>query len=322
MRNLYFKMILPYKTILEHIVRHNYEQVIFHIDLASIARGWYNKKTVDFEIARYMETQQLPEILFEEANDFYNELYGKVSKYNPKFITFYDRGGNSQNKSIDKTYKGNRNSTSETLMLDDNETKIYYAIKRYYYEEFVNRFNIKDLSKVIFLDQYETDLIPYFVIKNNIINSQNPKVLNIILSTDKDLLQTCIFKNTIQVVTIYSKKEGKLLFNIFNDDNAIGYIYKNFKPGILTSKYIPLILAIAGDAADNIKGVPGIGPSKACKLIQQYRIPSEINKSTELPEPLEEYKSKILTNLELISFDKQIDRLPYQIKKELNDLQF
>lgn len=315
----YFKFVIPYEQIHSYL-KDKYKNVIFHIDLASIARGFYNKDVVHFEISNYIQSRRLPNILFEEAKEFYGKLAIRFNSYNPKFITFYDKGKNQQNKGIEKTYKGDRGSTAENLLLEDEQKEIYYAIKNYYYDEFNKRFQIPNLSKVIFLDEYETDFIPFYLIQNNINNQYIKDTLNIILSTDKDLLQTCKYQNVIQVISSYSKKEGKLKFDIFHDQNAIAYIWKNFKPGILTSKYIPLILALSGDKADNIPGIEGVGPAAAYKLINMYKLPTKINSQTELPEKLENHRKLIMHNLELIDFELQSKRLPYHITEMLNSI--
>jgi len=309
----YFKFRVPYTALHSILQQRNYKRIIFYIDLPSITRGFYNADVVHLEIAQYMDSKTMPALFFDEARVFYDAILNQFKAYNPYFITFYDNGLCSQNKTIYKQYKGDRSKVIDNLMIEDAEKDLFRHIKNYYFDQFIPRFTIPNLSNVIYMGDYEADFTPHFIISNNLLNSQYNDVLNVILSTDKDLLQTCEYENVIMCSTVYSKKEGTLNFNILDRYNAISYIYKNFKRGILTAKYIPLILALSGDKADNISGIKSIGEAAAIKLITQYQLPPIIYKSTPLPEKLELYRDQIITNLKLISFDEQLQRIPITI---------
>jgi hypothetical protein len=190
----------------------------------------------------------------------------------------------------------------------------FRIIKKYYFSEIVTKFNIKGLSKIIYMQDYETDFIPYYFLKYKF---ESDDALNIILSMDKDLLQCCKFKNTFQVTTNYLPSQSKIITNIYDDRNAISYIYDSFKPGILTAEYIPLILSISGDKADGIPGVPGIGYANAIKLIMKTGMLPEY--PINVPSELENYKEKIQNNYKMISFDEQISRLPVTTKNLLDN---
>jgi 5'-3' exonuclease len=306
----YLKFILPFQVIQNIIDKYNFKQIIFYTDIMSISRGFFNVETIHFEIDNYINNKkQMPNIFFNEYRDFFNNIYNKFKKYSPTFITFYDDGKCIQNRTIYKPYKADRGTYIDKVLLEDAEKELFKQIKTYYYDELPNKFTIKNLSTILSIKDYETDFIPHIIISNNYINSQSPDILNVILSTDKDLLQTCQFKNVLQCCTLYSPKEGKLKFYTLTNDNAIEYIYKNFEPGLLTAKYIPLLLALSGDKADNIPGIKGIGEAKACKLITLYNLPSEIHSGTDF-KALTPNKDIIIRNFKLISFEEQIKRVP------------
>jgi len=317
----YFKFKPPYKTIHEIAQRGGYTNIIFYIDLPSICRGFYNKQVIDLELANYFETKQLPELFFDEARNFYDRLLHEFNRYSPKFVTFYDSGECLQNKTIYKAYKGDRSKVVDTILLEDTERELFKRIKNYYFEDFIPRFSIPGLSKVIYTAEWEGDLVPYYIISNNLLNSCNPRTLNVILSTDKDLLQTCVFKNTIQCSTLYKKSVGKLEFHVLSDSNAISYIYSNFKRGLLTAKHIPLILALAGDKADNIPGIPRVGDATAIKMIVSEGMEPIFHEQSPLPFKYEKHRDMVIKNFKLISFDEQLKRIPFTylttLKKEL-----
>ncbi len=316
MTNHYFKFQIPYKQI--HKILHNYKNIIFYIDISSIARGLYNKKVILMEIERFFSTKKLPTTMFDECRYFYNNLYRQFKKYNPKFITMFDDGTCLQNTVLLKSYKSG-GSSIKYIIQEDVERDLYYKIKQYYFKCIESHFNKKPISYTINLYEYESDLVPYYIIKNNFLNSQNLNTLNVILSTDKDLAQTCQFKNTIQCATLYKRKTSSIEFNILYDNNAISYFYKNFKRGSLSSKYIPLILAIAGDKADRINGLKNIGYSKAIKSIIYNNINPYFNKTSTLPTEYEPFRKIINTNFKIISFDEQIKRLPITTKFNIDN---
>lgn len=311
----YLKYSLKYSLIYEILNKLHKKRINFFIDLQSIARGFYNKEVISIEISRYALQNKPSDILIEEMRFFLNDLYKRFKKYDPFFILFYDDGFCEQQKIVDSNYKSGR-SIKDILLQNDLELQLFFQIKKYYYHKIKQLFTKKDLSEVYYLKEYESDFIPHYCITNGLYDSSDNDILNVILSVDKDLLQTCKFVNTIQCVTSFNKpnknEKFNMIFEVFDKNNAISYINKNFKVGILTAEYIPMILSLSGDKSDNIKGIQGIGVSKACNLIITYKIPPDI-KDLDLknsPKILTDNIDLITRNFKLISFDEQIKRIP------------
>jgi hypothetical protein len=119
---------------------------------------------------------------------------------------------------------------------------------------------------------------------------------------------------------VYLKSESKIDSHLFDKYNAISYIYKNFKPGILTAKYIPLLLSLAGDKADHIPNLfKGLGFAKAIEMIYNYSLPEIFNDTYKLPEILVPHKSQLIKNLNLTSFELQMKRVDQSIHKDLKN---
>lgn len=317
----YIKLRLPYIDIYNIINNNKYKNVIFYIDLFCISRGFYNKDTAQIEINQYLQAKTdgnddyKPSLYLNELRFFLKTLYDKFIWYNPKFVLFFDDGICKQNIDIDNNYKFGRRSSYS--FIDDNDLRnLLKTIKKYYFEEINNKFNIADTSYVIYPKEYESDIIPFYVISKNHLNSQSKSTLNIILSSDKDLLQTCKYKNVIQCTSTYANKQ--IHINIYENDDAIGYIYKKFKRGKLTAEYLPLILSIAGDKADQIKGIGGIGNAKAISLIVENNMNYYIDENTKLPDKLEKYKDLIINNFKLIDFESQIKRISSLMLDEID----
>lgn len=226
-----------------------------------------------------------------------------------------------QNKLLMNTYKSSRhNSAYDKFVTENSSIEIFKKIKKYYYLKIKETIEKNDLCSVVYSHEYETDIVPFYSIKYGIYDADDPDVLNIILSLDKDLLQTCEFNNTIQCITAFvsDKKLGKYVikFNIYDKNNAIEYIYNKFNTGILTAKYIPLILSLSGDSSDDIPGISGIGPSKAIKLLEKNKIPHRVddlkNELSNLPKIFQDNIDIILRNMKLIDFNEQIKRMPLE----------
>lgn len=316
----YFKYVVPNRLIHDKLTEKNYKRVNFYIDLASIARGFFNMKVVTMEIANYAETRQPPTIFINELKEFLTQLYRNYQSYNPRFVIFYDTGHENQNRNFDSVYKSDK-SGGVFAVLENEELQLFREIKSYYFNQTAEKFNVTNVSRVIYLKNVETDYIPYYILSENLMDSGNPDIANIILSVDKDLLQTCQFPNCYQAISVYLKSDHKVDSHLFDDETAIAYIYKNFKRGFLTSKYIPLLLAMAGDKADMIPNLyRGLGFAKACDLILQHNLEPVFNSTIELPRDLEPYKSQLLKNLGLTSFELQVKRVPFYVHTEVKEM--
>ena len=129
-----------------------------------------------------------------------------------------------------------------------------------------------------------------------------PEVEVVLATNDKDLMQLVNGK-----VSIYSSTKGE-----------DGEAFQLLKAREVTTKWgvppeqIGDLLALTGDASDNIPGVPGIGPKTAANLIQQFgnlekllqNLP-EI-KSEKVRNLIEQYRAQILANREMVRLDHAV----------------
>jgi 5'-3' exonuclease len=150
-------------------------------------------------------------------------------------------------------------------------------------------------------------------LETNLYDSQDKDVLNIILSKDKDLLQCLQYENTYQFVSNYKRSQKSKFSRLFENADCLEYIYPNFKRGCLNGEHVSIVLAICGDKSDGVDGVKGIGPAKACDLVQNYKIPTnydEIKNYQNHPDVIKNNLDLILTNFKQVDFREQIKRIP------------
>ena len=135
------------------------------------------------------------------------------------------------------------------------------------------------------------DLIATYV---RVANEQGEKVT--IVSSDKDLMQL-----VSDDVTMFDAMKNK----------SIGPKEVAEKFGVPPEKVID-ILALAGDASDNIPGAPGIGPKTATTLINEYgSLESLLERAGEIKQPkrrqtLIDFADQIRISKQLVSLDAHV----------------
>ena len=323
-KKYYLKYPLGYSYLVEFLRTHRKEKLNIFIDLNSICRGFFKAETILFEVAEYGERGDVSGQLLKELREYLNHLFSVFKEFDPYFVIFYDNGRCLQNRSIMSTYKAGRSSHSVVVDGDDRTTEIYRQIRRLYYHQIKEKFTKEDLSFVFYSREYETDLVPYYCLKNNLFDSAESNVQNFVLSVDKDLLQCCRYPNVLQLITSFkpNHQKGKyeIDFGVYDDASALRYIYPKFQPGILSAKHIPIVLSIAGDKSDEILGLSGVGVSKAVRLVEKNGIPHDLDglrrELTNLPKIIQDNINIIIRNFKLISFEEQIKRLPREFMSE------
>lgn len=211
----------------------------------------------------------MPSIL-NKSNKEVKGVYGfvasilKLSKEfsTDKFIVCFDTETSmNNNKELNEDYKSNRPDYS-TLPENENPfIQLDYIIKA------LNKLDIPTLQCVDNeADDYLASIAKKYEDKYNVI----------IISSDKDLLQ--IVDDNIQVYNaqakiLYTKEKIKEKFNV---DVEQYILYK----------------ALVGDNSDNVKGIKGVGPKTAVKLI------NDRNSSVWF-----EYKDLIERNIKIMSLN-------------------
>jgi DNA polymerase-1 len=156
-----------------------------------------------------------------------------------KIIVCFDKARNNFRKNILPSYKQNRKTPCENF---------FHQIKLC--EEMCEHFNIP----VDYHNEYEADdLIATYCEK---FSSDDSREI-IVISNDKDLLQLVSDDKNIKLYNTAKKQ----YFNEYHVKNLMN---------VLPSQ-IPDLLAITGDASDNISGIFKIGPKTAVKLLEKYK---------------------------------------------------
>jgi DNA polymerase-1 len=177
-------------------------------------------------------------------NQQVNAVYGFIrlllkikSVFVPDYIAVcFDYPSKNFRHEIFKEYKANRKPLDEDLI-----SQMPLA------REAVDALSISRVE----IQGYEADDLIATIVKHNKENS----VQTIIVTGDKDILQLIEDKNVL----------------VWNDSKDIMYDVKKVEEryGVKPNQLID-IFALAGDAADNVAGIKGIGEKTAVRLLKEY----------------------------------------------------
>ncbi len=182
-------------------------------------------------------------------------------------VATFDEKGPTKRAELDDTYKANRSAPPDELIPQ-------FARCR----ELAATFNIP-----IYAQQgYEADDL-IGTITHKLKNETS--IHTIIVSGDRDLLQLVNEKVSVHDLTGGYRKSV------------------SFTPAAVLEKYgftpefVPDYKGLAGDASDNIAGVPGVGPKTATELIQKYGHLEEIWRNLDQIKP-DSRRARLATNYE------------------------
>lgn len=204
---------------------------------------------------------------------FFNTFINCILEFNPNHVIFtFDTPVKTEKHELLEDYKSNRKEM-------DNDLKIQFPL-------------IKEIIKLMGIEQIEVEGME----ADDIIASISSQVSNNsvvkILSADKDLFQLVSKKVSI----IKTNKIGK-----FEEVNISNFQEKYYP--ILPSQ-VADFKALVGDSSDNIKGIAGLGPKTAIKLINEFEsIENLVYNKHKMPEKI---LSKIEPNIKYLELYKKI----------------
>ncbi len=217
---------------------------------------------------------------------FVRMLLKLLKDLQPDYIAVvFDKSAKTFRQEIDKEYKATRRETPDELKPQIPKVK-----------ELIRDMGIQVLEK----EGYEADdIIAYLA---EIGKKEGFKVY--IVTPDKDMLQ--LVENNVEVYNPVSDK-------FFNKNE----VYKKY--GVYPEQFVDY-QTIVGDSVDNIKGVKGIGPKTAAKLLNEFGSLEEIIKNLDKLKPkqkqaFEEALDRLEKNKQLVKLETKIN-LPIDI----NDL--
>jgi DNA polymerase-1 len=230
----------------------------------------------------------------------YNVISSMIRKYEPSHVLIaFDKGRSAKRLALDPEYKANRHKPSDkprNAMDDAFSTEFKPQLETF--KELCRKSGVNYLS----IENVEADDIIATVALENV--DSFDKV--VIVSADHDLHQL-IRPNIIVVKPSISYKDiDAEVYDVASIKEEWGV-----EPQDLSD-----IWALMGDKGDNVKGIPGIGPKKATKLIAEHG---------NLASVLDLDDQKIKDNLDVVLLAKKLIMLGIDEELEvppLEELQF
>ena len=213
-------------------------------------------------------------------NGFMRTYFSLINTYPAEYVAIaLDSSRKTFRNEIYKEYKENRES-----MPDDLRSQIPMLY------ELIDALGI---SRIV-LDNYEADDIVGTIAERN----KKENIKTIIYSPDKDILQ--LVDDDVRVVA--SNKDNELMEY---DRETV-----KEKRGVYPNQIIDL-LALMGDASDNIPGVKGVGEKTALKLLEEYESLDGIYKNIDsikgkVQEKLLESKDTAYMSYKLATIERDI----------------
>ncbi len=322
--SLIFISYYPTYDELDHIVEtYKPKQINIFVDLKNCMNGMYMDEAAKTMIIAHNNSKQPPSDIYQSWLDFitfhYKYMYSRT--VDMKIFTIADTGESQYHKGIYKDYKCNRSITSyKTLSMFEKDT-IKNIVKK----------NIEVIIKTakqlynnygVYLSYCESDFCPHYYIKNYY---QDPSILNIIYSTDNDMLQSLKFDNTIQ----FFRK---------NKDSKMWVTKDNWKEKIKITDDVNIPVAnyeymksIMGDSGDDIPGIKSVGPKSAIAYVKDIDITSlesfrehiigvsEKNSKDKKAKAILDNWSEVERNYKLVSYDALINHLNAFTLQQLED---
>jgi DNA polymerase I len=244
----------------------------------------------------YRSFYALPQSLETSYNLPVNALYGFLKSFismyrelNPEYLAVcLDGPGKTFRALADSTYKAQRKETPEALIVQLKQLS----------EVFLPTLKIPFFSKDTFeADDIIASLSTHFAQFCEVYIASNDKDLFQLLQEDR--IHIILPGKTYQDLRIYTEK-----------DFIAEY-------GIPTHQF-GLFKALTGDSSDNLKGIKGIGPKTALKLIHRLETPEAmLTDNSKLSEPIRQEKNEFLHFLHMVHLVSDLD-----LGLKLEDLAF
>jgi hypothetical protein len=281
----------PTYAVLDEICgKNNFSELNIFVDLKNCMQTTYMEHAVLNIIQNTISNGKMDCDIFRSVLSFlsFHKQYSNKRNIKINFYIFFETGQSMYHINIKKDYKYNR-KIDNLYGLDHDKRELFYKILQSNYKLIEGVYNKIPNIKVIRLPFLEADFIPYYLISRNLINISD-NTANVIYSNDHDLTQCLTCKNTYVFQRIGKNKK------IISKGNIVFKELKNEISKNIPDEYLPFVMALNGDAGDNIAGIYGIGPGK---IADNFNILNEM-----IGGNMDTLYNRIITRKDIFDIDK------------------
>jgi len=250
----------PSYSILDEVLSFSdYKNLNIYIDLKNVFQALYLEYAVVNLVENTKKSKTVDTSMFVSLLSFlaFHKIYSIKRNIGINFFVFFESGPSYYHLNVDKNYK-RRRKIDILYGLDEESKQLFFNIMNQNYSSIDHMFNRMPFVKIIRLFNLEADFIPYYLLRNNLVDL-SPSTAHIIYSNDHDLFQ-CIRENSYVFSKVVKSKrlikKGEVMKFLLKIDSKIPDVYH------------PLALSIIGDTGDDIYGINGIGSKTFVKIFR------------------------------------------------------
>lgn len=252
-----------YSVLDEALSSSSYKNLNIYIDLKNVFQTLYLEHAIVNLVESSKISKSIDASIFLSLLSFlaFHKIYSIKRNVQLKFFVFFESGHSYYHLNISKDYKKSRKA-DDLYGLDKESRELFFEILSKNYGLIEEAFNRVPSVKVIRLLNLEADFIPYYLVRNRLVDVSQETV-HIIYSNDHDLLQ-CVGKNAF----VFSKsakvkrlvKRSEVMSKFLNCETDIQDVY------------LPLAMSVIGDSGDDVKGVEKIGAKRFVESFQDLKL--------------------------------------------------
>lgn len=257
-----------------------------YIDLKNVLRSLFVEDVVREIILNSQTMNNIDSSIFQAIlyTVSYWKNFAEQRGLSSKIFICSDIGKSSYHRSIYNKYKYRRDILNSSAAIGEKIKKI--RDKNFLLAEHI----CNKLPDVYFfcLKYLESDFLPYYLITRKFISED---IFHVVCSNDKDLYQTLINDNVIQLYrmnktnNVLSRRSILSTYLKVNKPSTKKKAEKLEKISKIDKNYLAAMMAVVGDDVDDIPGIDGIGPVSVINLFSQTEIVTNLLGT---PEELEE----------------------------------
>lgn len=242
----------PTYSILDEIVNYNnYKTLNLFLDLKNISQMLYMEHCITTIVENTLKTSKIDTSVFDSLVSFlsFHKVYAAKRNIKINFFIFFESGQSFYHLNISKKYKISRRI--DTLYgLDKEKRDLFFTVLQKNFMLIEKVFNKIPNTKVIRMQNFEADFVPYFICTRGLVE-QNNSIANVIYSNDHDMLQfvndNCyIFSKTPKCKKII--KKGMVMSEYLKENSQF------------PDEWFQFSMAINGDSCDDVdSAVKGVG---------------------------------------------------------------
>jgi len=249
-----------------------YRRVIIFVDFNNISRGFYKPEIIADIVTYMVNNSSIPGYVLKDWITFqlYFEAWAMLQRKQLNVVYFCESGESYYHKNLLSSYKANRITSrfvlADGLMMqfDNNIDKVEEVFRAFKFRLWKWIEAIASMSHIPMFrfENLDADFIPEYLLRRTKLYDDD--TCYVILSNDGDMIQTIDVADNVFVV------DGEIVITETNWYVSKKYLAEGstglIEPGTtVPGDRIILYKAVAGDTADSIPGVKGMGKKTVFK---------------------------------------------------------